>query len=529
MRSSTIRTIYLLILALITGIPLSGFAQEKLNVDLLDNALRSDLRYSGSWYYEKNGVEYALIGAFSGTAIYEISAAGELNEVGFITGPGSNWREITVFGDFAYVTTEGTDSIPTGLQVIDLRQLPDTAYLLANYNSTFTLGHIVQRDIYSQEPYIYVIGTQSTEGIHIIDVSNPEFPEEIGLYAPGYYIHDAHINGDFLYACSTDENQVDIIDISDKTNPKFVVSIEDPGVNTHSCWLTEDKSHLFLCNEMDGLPGRIFNIEDLEDIYEVSTYTANLESLVHNPYIRGDFAFISHNTEGLRVVDIKDPSLPVEVGFYDTFDGASGGFSGLWSACPFLPSKRIIGGDRTRGLFVWEFNEVRAARIYGTVIDSLSGEPVAAASIEIEGDSEVLSSDNMGKFKYGSYPQEIKLNISASNYLEKEIEIDLSSGIEIELVIALSPQISGQSAGIDMEKIQFFPNPVASSVTIKVPSKFVGKEVELIRADGSIARRDKIYFELFRMPLPLENSGTYFIQIKNKKGQTVAREKLIRQ
>ena len=114
---------------------------------------------------------------------------------------------------------------------------------------------------------------------------------------------------------------------------------------------------------------------------EVATYTANEASLVHNPYVRGDFCFLSHNTEGLRVLDITDPEVPVEVAYYDTYDGPSGGFKGLWSACPYFPSGKIIGGDRTEGLFVWTFNETYGARIYGTVVDSVSQEPIFASNV----------------------------------------------------------------------------------------------------------------------------------------------------
>ena len=171
-----------------------------------------------------------------------------------------------------------------------------------------------------------------------------------------YYIHDAHIKGDYLYASAFFEGTIDIVDISDKTSPTLVAQIETTGGNTHSAWTTEDDKHLIISLEKDGLPARIWNIKDLSNLSEVATYTANLASLTHNPYVRGDFTFFSHNTEGLRVVDTKDPCVPVEVGFFDTFEGQSGGFSGLWSACPYFPSGKIIGGNREDGLYVWTFN-----------------------------------------------------------------------------------------------------------------------------------------------------------------------------
>jgi len=504
--------------------------QESLNVSLIDEALSAtDARYSGSWSYEDdNGVEYALVGARSGIIIYEIRPDGQLDSLAKISGPTSNWREITVLRDQAYISTEGSDSTETGMQVIELSQLPDTAFLIANYNEHFTRGHIIQRDIYSEEPYIYVMGTQTTQGVHIIDVSNPMEPVQVGLYEPGYYIHDAHVNGDLLFACAFNESKVDILDISDKTNPTYVREILDPGGNTHSAWLTEDKSHMILADELDGLPGRIFNIEDLEDIFEVTTFSSNLESLVHNPYIRGDFAFISHNTEGLRVYDVKDPTLPVEVGFYDTFDGPSGGFSGLWSACPYYSSGKIIGGDRTKGLMLWEFEETRAARIYGTVVDSITEYPIPNAEIIIPGLNDTLMSDSNGKFKYGFYPSLVDLEISASGYIDKLVELNLGDNDDRQLVVRLSQMGTNIKEVTSNFSLNLFPNPTSKEVILQFSSNLIGKTIDIVNGNGRLISNEKILSENLTINVEEFAKGLYFVNIKNKKGELLFAEKFIR-
>jgi len=264
-----------------------GYAQESLNMDLFDLANTGDERYSGSWVYVDtvNNKEYALLGASGGTAIFDITET-PIKELFFIRGPFSNWREITVLGDHAYVVTEGS-GVGEGMQVIDLNFLPTSARLVTTYTSTFTTGHIIQRDIYSEAPYVYVNGACSTCGVNILDVSTPDRPRQIGLYNPGYYIHDCHVKGDFLYAAAFFEGTIDIVDISDKTRPVLIAQIDDPGGNTHSSWLTEDDQYLIISDELDGLPARIWNIADLDNMFEVATYTANENSLTHNPYVRG--------------------------------------------------------------------------------------------------------------------------------------------------------------------------------------------------------------------------------------------------
>ena len=185
-------------------------------------------------------------------------------------------------------------------------------------------------------------------------------------------------------------------------------------MKTHSSWLTEDDQFLLVCNELDGIPARIFDVSDLNNIEEVNRYSANLQSLVHNPYIRGDYAFISHNTEGLRVVDLYDPRVPVEVGFYDTYTGESGGFRGLWSACPYFPSGKVIGGNREDGLYVWTFNNAKAGRMYTTVVDDASGFTLSGVEMIVLEEQDSLRTDNGGQVGWGALPGTYTLSFTYS-------------------------------------------------------------------------------------------------------------------
>lgn len=418
-------------------------AQESWNVELIWEYNRGDIRYSGSWSYEApDGTEYALLGARTGTAVYRLEEPFE--EVGFVPGPASNWREITVVGHHAYVVTEGSGA-GEGMQVIDLGLLPDSVYLLSTYTATFTTGHIIQRDIYSEAPRVYVCGTTPVGGVHILDVSNPAQPVEIGGYQPGYYIHDCHVRGNRLYAAAFYDKTLDIVDISAPANPLLLTTLPDPGTNTHSCSTSPDEQFLFLADEADGYPGRLFDISDLGNIQQVATYTANPLSLVHNPYIAGDLAFLSHNTEGLRVVDIADPALPVEIGYFDTYAGDSGGFKGLWSACPYFSSGKIIGGDRTRGLMVWAFTGPRAARVYGMVRDSLTGAPLADALVILQPQEDTLAIAADGSFAKGLIPGSYTLQTLRQGYWPKLTPISLAEQENLYIDIDLAPETGTQT------------------------------------------------------------------------------------
>ncbi len=448
----------------------SASGQNALNIQLLGQANRGDTRYSGSWaYVAPDGTEYALLGAKTGTAAYCISAGCDLEEKGFIPGPETNWREITVIGQHAFVTTD-VSGTGHGMQVIDLSYLPDSLHLVTNYTTTFTKGHIIQKAIDSDEPFVYVMGTTTTQGVHIMDVSDPAAPKQVGLYAPGYYIHDAHIRGNLLFAAAFYDDKFDIVDISDKANPQLISSIVYDGKNSHSASSTADRRFLITADEQDGYPARIFNIEDIYNPVEVARYTANDLSLVHNPYIKGDYCYISHNTEGLRVLDIADPTVPVEVGYYDTWPGASGGFNGLWSACPYFPSGKIIGGNRTDGLYVWEFNGAKAARIYGIVRDSITNELLYNASIELPSLSDTLDTGLTGFFKKGMLAGQYELTATKSGYVPKSVSFDVAEGDSLFFDIQLVPiGFSATSSSLISEGlVKVFPNPSTTGFQVSL-------------------------------------------------------------
>lgn len=462
----------LLITSVICTITLNA---QNLNVELFDQYLRADVRYSGSWtYVAPDGSEYALLGAFSGLAAYSIDNS-PVTEVGFVAGPGNNWREITVVGDHAYVTTEGTGA-GEGMQVVSLEYLPDSLHLVTTVDDLFSRAHIIQSDIYHPDSaYVYVNGTNliggtttTQTGIHIIDVSNPANPNQIGTYNPSYYIHDCHVRGNRLYAAALYQGMVDIVDISDKSNPQLLQQFSYPNAFTHSSWTSEDHRFLYVCDEVDGLLMRVFDIEDLNNISEIpqAQYTANIESLVHNPYRRGDFLFISHNTEGLRVLDIAQPDVPVEVGYYDTYTGPSGGYSGLWSACPFLPSGKIIGGDRTGGLFVWTFNDTKAGRIYGVVRDSLTGNELLFSDVTLVGSNDTINTGGSGNYAVGGLADMYSLRAFKPGYVPKTINnINLQPEDSLWVEIELLPITIDVNEVAD-QVIQVYPNPLTAQMVV---------------------------------------------------------------
>ena len=510
-------------------LPVLLAGQNQVNVELFGQFNRGDIRYSGSWTYIdlENRNEYALLGTRTGTAVYAIDEL-PIQEVGFIAGPPSNWREITVLGQYAYVTTEGSGE-GEGMQIIDLSNLPDTVILANTYRETFTRGHIIQRDIYTDTAFVYVMGTCGNCGVQILDVTDPIVPIEIGAYHPGYYIHDAHVRGDFLYAAAFQRGLIDIVDIQDKTNPTLVAQIEIAGGNTHSSWTTEDGNFLIVSSEKDGIPASIWDISDLNNLTQVATYLGNLASLTHNPYVRGDFAFFSHNTEGLRVVDMVDPNVPVEVGFFDTFAGESGGFNGLWSACPYLPSGKIIGGNREDGLYVWTFNNTRAGRFYATVIDESTGEIIPNANFFIQKVDTTLQPELDGIYRFGTISGSFAVEVSAEGYETQQLDIRIEPGDSLTFEIALQPQTVGLfDTTPHVPFLPISPNPMQDFVVLDLGTFPSVTLLRVFNNFGQLLKTEQVIgghlFVLERGELP---SGIHVFSIYDSHNVMLANGKVV--
>ena len=75
--------------------------------------------YNDVWGYTMGdgfGQEFALLGVINGTSVVDVSDPQNIQEVGFIPGSSSTWKDIKTYQSYAYVVTE----TPSSMQIIDL-------------------------------------------------------------------------------------------------------------------------------------------------------------------------------------------------------------------------------------------------------------------------------------------------------------------------------------------------------------------------------------------------------------------------
>lgn len=266
---------------------------------------------SNLWGYSApEGTELAIVGTFTGTSFVDVSTdPAQPREVAFIPGPGSPWREIKTYSHYAYIVTEGGG----GLQIVDLAN-PKQPVLASTYSASFSSAHTL---FISEDGYAYINGSNvANGGLHILSLANPVRPTVAGNWS-NWYVHDVYVRGNTAYAASIFNGSLDFIDVSNKANPRLLVSHRYPGAFTHNVWLTDDGNYALTTDETVGGFVNIWNIADIRNIELVAQYRVNPNHIPHNVYVKGNYAYLSAYVDGVVVLDIADPSSPKVVGQYD--------------------------------------------------------------------------------------------------------------------------------------------------------------------------------------------------------------------
>jgi choice-of-anchor B domain-containing protein len=322
------------------------------NVEFVSSLNPGSSSYSDIWgYVDQSGNEYAILGAYNGTYIINLIDQASPRVSALIPGPQSIWRDMKVHQNYAYIVTEGRGN-GQGLQIVDLSGLPNTATLVNTVDKYFTGAH----NIFIDNGFAFVVGTENGGGMHILDLSNPTSPVQTAYYTGSNYVHDVYVWNDTVVACAA--NSYDLIDITDKYNPfKISESVELPGIYAHSGWMTEDKRYFYAAEEFNVRDITVWDLQDRSSWnLVVSSWQNKGDATVHNIFIKGNYAHISYYSNGYVVLDISSPETPFLVGEYDTNPlGPISGYTEAWGCYPFFPSGNTLISSIEEGLFVLKF------------------------------------------------------------------------------------------------------------------------------------------------------------------------------
>jgi choice-of-anchor B domain-containing protein len=407
--------------------------------------------------YAAGGKEYALVGNFQGMAIVDVTDPTTPVILQQVAGLSSDWREIKVYQNYAYVTSEAVGS---ALQIVDLSTLPAAAAVkvYAGGDSILTnIQRIHALHIDEAKGYIYLFGGNSvitpllgvatnTGGRAVVlDIkTDPWNPKFVGQ-SMGTYIHDGYVRGDTLYSGHINQGYFSIIDFRDKKAPILLNTQTTPNNFNHNNWLSDDSKTLFTTDERQGAYLAAYDVSDPLNIKYLDKIRSVAENnaVVHNVHILNDFAVTSWYTEGVTIVDVHRPQNLVQVGQYDTYGGSGTGFQGCWGVYPNLPSGNIITSNLTDTMFVLTPTYVRACYLEGVATDAVTGFILGGVLVKINStDMDKKAQSNIqGDYKTGQVTAgTVSVTYSKAGYISQTITgIVLANGVVTLQNVALQP------------------------------------------------------------------------------------------
>lgn len=253
--------------------------------------------------------------------------------------------------------------------------------------------------VLAANPYTDYYTHGETKDFQLVDVSNPTAPRLLYEFDPrslaevsadfdGYnwYAPDGKKRPVFNHSNMTDENGTTaylsfwdlgtiILDIQDPEHPKYLgrtdFASHQQG-SAHSATVSHGGNVLIETREVynptkpsyEAAYGytRIFDIKDktkpvllsefktdlTEDIPANPVDQVTFANTVHDPKVRGNTLYLSHYAGGVRMVDITDPSNPLQIGQYTS----SNAF--VWGV--FVDQNYILASDMDTGLKVLQKN-----------------------------------------------------------------------------------------------------------------------------------------------------------------------------
>jgi len=337
-------------------------------------------------YTSPSGREYAIIGFTKGTGFVDITDPTNPQVVGYIDGGGVDqpWRDMDVFGEYAYIVSDG-DGV--GLQIADLTDIDGGNVTLANTTDLgqgFIDAHNLRINSDSGYLYLCIPDLNGGLGLTVVDLNvNPTDPSIVGFwddFPPNTHVqcHDVQVvtytsgpyAGREIAFCAAEDDGFWIGDVTDKNNIFSLSNVCYPDLTyAHQGRLTEDRKYFLLGDELDELDEPnvtntttyVFDVQDLLNPSLFTTFSNGLCSIDHNMMVRGTRAYEANYSTGLRVFDISSLSGGrggiSEIGFFDTHPENNGvNFDGMWGVFTDYDSGVIVASDRQRGLFV--FGEV---------------------------------------------------------------------------------------------------------------------------------------------------------------------------
>ena len=208
-----------------------------------------------------------------GLSIVSLEDPSQPEELFFLDGAVSDWRDIKTFKGYAYVSNEEGD----GVMIVDLRQLP----AIAPFKNEVIAGVRTIHNLWIDQEtgFLYMVGINNfSGGMVICDLNDdPWNPRIIGVYDQNY-VHDVYVRNNLAYAAEMDVRRLSIIDVSVPANPQILGATTYRNAFTHNTWLNDAGDVCFTTDETRDVFVRAWDVSDPSNIRPLDSIRSQLSN-----------------------------------------------------------------------------------------------------------------------------------------------------------------------------------------------------------------------------------------------------------
>jgi hypothetical protein len=255
----------------------------------------------------------------------------------------ANGKRYALIGDVPVDVVDVTDPAHPKLAV----QIPEEAHTLA----------VETRD---GKTYAYFGNYNATTPIY--DVTDPTHPMKLGsFHAEGSLVHDLSLEHGVAYLNAWDGGFY-VVDYTNPTAPTQVGRwAKTTADSSHSSWpMRVGNRHIALHGDENY--NAHLDVVDVDPasptfMQPIGSYETRDWISIHNLMAVGNKAYFTYYQDGVRVLDMSDPTQPKQVGYYNTWDPqadytTSQFFEGAVGLDVDPARKLIFVADSPRGLLI---------------------------------------------------------------------------------------------------------------------------------------------------------------------------------
>jgi len=247
--------------------------------------------------------------------------------------------------------------------------------------------------------YAYVGGS---DGLTVIDVSNPEAPKKVGFCKLPGPVSEIAVSGGFAYI-ATRQSVLQVVDISDPKAPTEVGSYRPrpavrPAARKGDQWgpvvesvAVAGKHAYVTCNHVPKDKDKwcsnlyVLDISNPKAPTEVGSFEKHRDGLFLGVAVVAKYAYVADKASILWVVDVSDPKRPTEAG------------SCVTTGEPqrvFVSGKYAYVADDDGAMHIVDITDPRAPKKLGSFEEATKDSPAVGEAVAVAGQYAYVASDH---------------------------------------------------------------------------------------------------------------------------------------